>query len=283
MGKPLFKSGNAAVITGAASGIGLAISRNLAERGLQVFMADSNSERLKASADALAASVPGGSAAVRHMVCDVSVETDMNALRDAASEAFGTINLVINNAGIGKPCKPWSDRDAWEMMLGVNLWGVINGVHAFAPLLMAQGQRSAIINLGSKQGITNPPGNAAYNVSKAGVRFLTEQLAYEFRQIKECPVSAHLLVPGFTFTSMTTPESTEKPAGAWTPDQVAARMIEGVSAGDFYIICQDNEVTWETDQKRMAWAAGDIIENRPALSRWHPDHGVSFKSFAAGK
>ena len=283
MSKSLLKSGNTAVITGAASGIGLAIARNLAERGLQVFMADSNSERLKTSAAAVAASAPDGSAAVRLMVCDVSRELEVNALRDAAVAAFGGINLVVNNAGVGKPCKPWSDRDAWELMLGVNLWGVINGVQAFAPLLMAQGERSAIINLGSKQGITNPPGNAAYNVSKAGVRVLTEQLAYEFRQIKECPVTAHLLVPGFTFSSMTTPGSTEKPAGAWTPEQVAERMIEGVSAGDFYIICQDNEVTWEMDQKRIAWAAGDIIESRPALSRWHPDHADRFKAFVAGK
>ncbi len=283
MAKSLFKSGNTAVITGAASGIGLAISSNLAKRGLRVFMADCDGERLKSSAAAVALLAPGGGADIFSMVCDVSRENDVNALRDAAAAAFGVVNLVVNNAGIGRPGKPWSERAAWELMLGVNLWGVINGVQAFAPLLMQQGQRAAIINLGSKQGITNPPGNAAYNVSKAGVRFLTEQLAYEFRQIKDCPVTAHLLVPGFTFSSMTTPGSTEKPAGAWTPDQVAARMIEGVSSGDFYIICQDNEVTWETDQKRMAWAAGDIIENRPALSRWHPDHADAFKAYMAAK
>lgn len=281
MGGSLFKPGNTAVVTGAASGIGLAIAHNLLARGLRVFLADRDAARLKSVSDALASAVPGGRYSVFAMVCDVSRQDAVNTLRDAAVEALGAINLVVNNAGVGRPCKPWSDRDAWELMLGVNLWGVINGVQAFTPLLLEQGQRAAIINLGSKQGITNPPGNAAYNVSKAGVRFLTEQLAYEFRQIKDCPVTAHLLVPGFTFSSMTSPAATEKPAGAWTPDQVAARMIDGVSAGDFYIICQDNEVTWEMDQKRMTWAAGDIIENRPALSRWHPDHAEAFKAYMA--
>jgi NAD(P)-dependent dehydrogenase (short-subunit alcohol dehydrogenase family) len=279
MADTLFLSGNTAVITGAASGIGFAISSNLAKRGLRVLMADQDADRLKTSAAAVAQLAPRGDADVLSLICDVSKEGDVNALRDAAVVSFGVINLVVNNAGIGRPCRPWSDRSAWEMMLGVNLWGVINGVQAFAPVLFGQNARSAIINLGSKQGITNPPGNAAYNISKAGVRFMTEQLAYEFRQIDACPVTAHLLVPGFTFSSMTTPATTEKPAGAWTPDQVAMRMIEGVDAGDFYIICQDNEVTWEMDQKRMTWAAGDITEGRPALSRWNPDHAGAFKDY----
>jgi NAD(P)-dependent dehydrogenase (short-subunit alcohol dehydrogenase family) len=137
------------------------------------------------------------------------------------------------------------------------------------------------VNLGSKQGITNPPGNAAYNVSKAGVKAVTEQLAWEFRQLEGGRLSAHLLVPGFTFTGMTA-AGTEKPAGAWWPGQVAERMVEGVEAGDFYIVCPDHEVDWETDRKRIAWAAGDLTEGRPALSRWHPDHGEAFKRFLEG-
>jgi hypothetical protein len=72
----------------------------------------------------------------------------------------------------------------------------------------------------------------------------------------------------------------EKPAGAWDPSQVAQRMVEGVEAGAFYIICQDNEVDWETDRKRIAWGAGDLTEGRPALSRWHPDHAEAFRRFS---
>jgi short-subunit dehydrogenase len=149
------------------------------------------------------------------------------------------------------------------------------------PGMIAAGREGAVVNLGSKQGITNPPGNAAYNISKAGVKALTEQLAWEFRQVEGGRLSAHLLVPGFTFTGMTT-SGAEKPAGAWWPEQVAERMVEGVEAGAFYIVCPDNEVDWETDRKRIAWAAGDVTEGRPALSRWHPHHGEAFKRFLEG-
>jgi NAD(P)-dependent dehydrogenase (short-subunit alcohol dehydrogenase family) len=211
-------------------------------------------------------------------VCDVREPASVEALRDAALAAHGPVDLLVNNAGVGRPTKPWAEREAWELTLGVNLWGVVNGLMAFVPGMIAAGREAAVVNLGSKQGITNPPGNAAYNVSKAGVKALTEQLAWEFRQIEGTRLSAHLLVPGFTFTGMTAPGA-EKPAGAWWPDQVAERMVEGVEAGDFYIICADNEVDWNTDRKRIAWAAGDLTEGRPALSRWHPDHAEAFKRF----
>ena len=213
-----------------------------------------------------------------HVVCDVRDAASVQALREAAVAAHGPVDLLVNNAGVGRPSKPWAERDAWELTLGVNLWGVINGLMAFVPGMIEAGREGAVVNLGSKQGITNPPGNAAYNVSKAGVKALTEQLAWEFRQIEGSRLSAHLLVPGFTFTGMTA-SSTEKPAGAWWPEQVAERMVEGIEAGDFYIVCQDHEVDWQTDRKRIAWAAGDLTEGRPALSRWHPDYAEAFKQF----
>jgi hypothetical protein len=74
----------------------------------------------------------------------------------------------------------------------------------------------------------------------------------------------------------------EKPAGAWTPDQVADFMFDSLARGDFYILCPDNETTRATDERRMAWAVGDIIENRPALSRWHPDFKDRFAEFLKG-
>ena len=96
----------------------------------------------------------------------------------------------------------------------VNLWGVINGVHTFAQAIIDQGTPGAIVNTGSKQGITCPPGGTAYNVSKAGVKVLTEALAHLLRNTPGCRVSAHLLVPGFTFTGITSPPRAEKPPGA---------------------------------------------------------------------
>jgi NAD(P)-dependent dehydrogenase (short-subunit alcohol dehydrogenase family) len=147
--------------------------------------------------------------------------------------------------------------------------------------MLAQGTPALVVNTGSKQGITTPPGNYAYNVSKAGVKVFTEGLAHELRASGGGQISAHLLIPGFTFTGMT--GRAEKPEGAWTGEQVVDFMLEGVARGDFYILCPDNEVTRQMDERRTAWAAGDIIENRPALSRWHPDYKDAFERFARGE
>jgi hypothetical protein len=102
------------------------------------------------------------------------------------------------------------------------------------------------------------------------------------RNTEGCRITAHLLIPGFTFTGMTRPGGGDKPPGAWTPDQVVDFLIERMSAGDFYVLCPDNEVTRAMDEKRILWAAGDIVENRPPLSRWHPDHQSAFAEFAKG-
>src|SRR6202020_3373747 len=91
---------------------------------------------------------------------------------------------------------------------------------------------------------------------------------------------ARVLSPGFTFTSMTKGSRTEKPAAAWTPEQVVDFMLTSMGRGDFYILCPDNDVPRETDERRILWAAGDIVENRPPLSRWHPDYKDAFAKFA---
>ena len=108
-------------------------------------------------------------------------------------------------------------------------------------------------------------------------------MAHELRTIEGCGVTAHLLVPGFTFTGMTRGQRTEKPAGAWTPEQTVDFMMARLETGDFYILCPDNDVPRALDERRMLWAAGDIVENRPALSRWHPDYADAFERFVKGK
>jgi short-subunit dehydrogenase len=147
--------------------------------------------------------------------------------------------------------------------------------------MIEQKTPGAIVNTGSKQGITCPPGDTAYNVSKAGVKVVTEAVAHELRGVPGCRISAHLLVPGFTYTGITRPQRTEKPPAAWTPDQVVERLLTRMAAGDFYIICPDNDVTEAMDRKRIRWGADDIVRNRPALSRWHPDHKADFEAFMA--
>ena len=136
-----------------------------------------------------------------------------------------------------------------------------------------------VINTGSKQGITTPPGDPAYNVAKAGVKAFTEALQHDLRNREGCKITAHLLIPGFVFTELTRAGRPEKPAGAWTPEQTVDFMLESLEAGDFYILCPDNDVPRELDERRILWAAGDIVENRPPLSRWHPDYGEAFKAF----
>jgi NAD(P)-dependent dehydrogenase (short-subunit alcohol dehydrogenase family) len=219
---------------------------------------------------------------IRSLRIDVSKAGDAARLKDAAYDAFGEVAVLMNNAAIGGGGGVLGDRAKWQDIIDVNLWGVINGVQAFAPSMIKQAEPSAIVNTGSKQGITTPPGDAAYNVSKAGVKVVTEALAHELRNIEGCRVSAHLLIPGFTFTGLTAAAGGPKPAAAWTPNQVIDFLLTSMAAGDFYILCPDNDVTREMDERRIFWAAHDIIENRPPLSRWHPDYKNQFAEFMKG-
>ena len=111
------------------------------------------------------------------------------------------------------------------------------------------------------------------------MKVLTEGLAHALRNVEGCRITAHLLVPGSTFTGMTRRGRTTKPSGAWMPEQVIDMLVAGMAAGDFYIICPDNDVTRDIDNRRILLAAEDIIRNRPALSRWHPDYGEEFAAF----
>jgi NAD(P)-dependent dehydrogenase (short-subunit alcohol dehydrogenase family) len=275
MTHPAIAAGRTAVIVGAASGIGLASARAFAQRGMKLCLADLAGPALDAAARSLAET----GAEVLAVATDASEAGDLERLREAAYGRFGEVALLMNNAGIGAGAGAWVHPDRWRSLMAVNLWGVINGVQAFTAAMLAQGTPCAIVNTGSKQGITNPPGNLAYNVSKAGVKAMTEGLAHELRNVEGGQVSAHLLVPGFTFTGMTRVGGGEKPPGAWTGAQVAEFMIDAMGKGTFYIICPDNDVTREMDEKRIRWAADDLILDRPALSRWHPDFKAAFEDF----
>lgn len=281
MSHPALTSGAVAVITGGASGIGLAAAESFARAGLKIGIADLGEDRLAKAAERIAAAAPGGKADVLTLATDVSRIEDVRKLQAAVVARFGGVDILMNNAGIGPGSTIFGPRENWEKILGVNLWGVINGTQVFGPAMVKRGRPGLIINTGSKQGITTPPGNPAYNVSKAGVKTFTEALQHELRNTPDCKISAHLLIPGFVFTGLTAGSRVEKPAGAWTPEQTVAFMLERLEAGDFYILCPDNETTRALDERRMLWAAGDIVENRPPLSRWHPDHAEAFKAFAA--
>ncbi|WP_184090933.1 SDR family NAD(P)-dependent oxidoreductase [Sphingomonas xinjiangensis] len=274
---PAILADRVAVITGAASGIGLAVAQRLGTAGMRLVIADIDEDQLAFAADDLR----GQGVDVHSVPTDVSDRDQVEALKQAA-DALGPVSLLMNNAGREGGGGILAGSDVWERTMATNLMGVVYGVQQFLPGMIAADWPCAIVNTGSKQGITLPPGDTAYNVSKAGLKALTESLAHDLLETRG-RVSAHLLIPGFTYTGFTKRRGVaEKPAAAWTAEQVADFMLAGMAQGDFYILCPDNDVTREIDERRIAWGAGDIIENRPALSRWHPDHAEAFKAHMEG-
>jgi hypothetical protein len=272
--------GHVAVVTGGASGIGFAAAMRFAGLGMKVCIADIGTTRLAEAEARLAKAASGGAGDIMVMATDVSRIEDVSALERAVHQRFGGADIVMNNAGIQPGSEMFGPTENWRRILGVNLWGVIHGSQVFAPGMIERGRPGLIINTGSKQGITTPPGDPAYNVSKAGVKAFTEALQHELRNTAGGRIRAHLLIPGFVFTGLTAKGRTEKPAAAWTPEQTVDFMIERIDAGDFYILCPDNDVPRSLDERRILWAAGDIVENRAPLSRWHPDYADAFAAFA---
>ena len=204
--------GKTAVITGAADGIGLAAAKRLASLGMHVVLADNNASRLAEAA----AAVPGDNLAVETNVAD---RGSVEALAEKVRERFGPVSLLMNNAGRGGGGDALSNPEGWEAVLGTNLFGVLHGVQAFVPEMVKSDEPGLVINTGSKQGITQPPSDTAYNVSKSGVRSLTEGLAHSLREQTKGRISAHLLIPGFTYTGMMTRHFSQKPAAAWDPSR----------------------------------------------------------------
>jgi NAD(P)-dependent dehydrogenase (short-subunit alcohol dehydrogenase family) len=282
MSHSAFSPSNVAVVTGGASGIGLAAAERFVTMNLKVCIADIDLDRLSQAEKSIAAIAPGGSADVFAIQADVSRLDEVRKLEKSARDRFHRIDVLMNNAGVQPGSTIFGPEANWDKVIGVNLWGVIQGAQVFAPGMIAQGSRGLIINTGSKQGITTPPGDPAYNISKAGVKVFTEALQHDLRNIEGCRISAHLLIPGFVFTALSGAGRKEKPPAAWTPEQTIDFMIERLEAQDFYILCPDNEVTREIDEKRILWAANDLVENRPPLSRWHPNYVDQFNKYLRG-
>jgi len=272
-----FTTGGVAVITGAASGIGRAAAQRAASSGMKLALVDINDAKLQATAAELRQLA--GADNVVAIVVDVGGFQPMQDFARTVIDRFGSPTLLMNNAaafvagGAGGILDP---NENWRRVFEVNVLGVVNGVQAFLPAMLASPSRAFIVNTGSKQGLTNPPGNPAYNTSKAAVNAFTQNLARDVRDRAGSAVTAHLLVPGWTTTGDAAPNP-----GAWLPGQVVDFMADAIERDQFAIICPDNETTTETDRKRIYWNALDLVLGRPALSRWHKDYKQKFADFMA--
>lgn len=295
-----FAAGNVAVITGASSGIGRAMARRCASLKMKVFLADIDAEELNAAATE-ASALAAASGDVVAVPTDVTDPQALVNLKEVAFKACGAVHVLMNNAGIDSGGGALAPLEKWHKCLDTNMWGVIHGCQAFVPAMQESGAPGLVINTGSKQGITMPPGNLAYNVSKAALKAYTEGLEHELRNAPGSKLSAALLVPGWTNTSiMLKSRRAEaaakgeafdagsvffheaKPAtGAWMPDQVLDFLFAELEKGRFYVICPDNDVDRATDNIRMTWTMQDITQDRPPLSRWHPEYKEKFTAYLA--
>ncbi|KAI0397130.1 hypothetical protein F5Y17DRAFT_11698 [Xylariaceae sp. FL0594] len=286
----VYAKDNTAVITGGASGIGLALAKKCVGHGMRVLVADLNEASLEAAKSAL------GKNGVSTVRMDVGSSGDWAVLKEMVEKEFGgRINLLALNAGVSGPVRfEDADTSGFERILHTNLYGVINGITSLLPLVKSTSTStssspsppsSAIVITGSKQGITNPPGNPAYNASKAAVKTLAEHLSYDLSLSHPGRISVHLLVPGWTWTPLAgqTAERKEKPAAAWTPEQVVDYLETKMGEGQFWVLCPDNDVTEDMDRRRMLWTADDAVLGRPPLSRWRDEYKDGFKAWMERK
>lgn len=277
----VFQPGNTAVITGGADGIGLALAARCLSSGMRVLLVDCDESALTLASASLSASASASAStsSVASVCVDVGRLEDWSRVSAAVDAHLGgAVHLLALNAGVGGP-SPWTDVAAFRRIWDVNLYGVLHGISTLLPVVEKTPAAAAIVITGSKQGITNPPGTSpAYNASKAAIKSLAEQLSFDL--VQRAPhVSVHLLIPGWTHTTLTGARPDQpKPAGAWSPAQVIDHLVPAMAAGRFYILCPDNEVTEAMDRQRVLWSAGDVVHDRPALSRWRPEFQEAWKA-----
>lgn len=248
--------GKTAVITGAASGIGLAMAHRFAREGANVVMSDLSPEPLEAAVEAVAQT--GGTAI--GFVADASKADEVEALAARADEVYGRTHILCNNAGVAMGGVLWENSLAdWDWVLGVNLYGVVHGIRSFVPRMLEHGERSAIVNTASFSGLSSQPAMGIYGVSKHGVLTMTETLFYELEAVK-ANIQAHALCPGWIQTGINQSDRTAPDGVSSMPDEasplartvsayvsqaveegkppelVADMVADGIKANRFYII-----------------------------------------------
>ena len=282
--------GKTAVVTGAASGIGLALAHQLAAAQMKVVLADIEEAPLAAAAEALAAT----GAQIRAVRTDVADAAQVAALADEAERAFGPVHVLCNNAGVGGGGGAlWAVSEAdWRWTLDVNLWGVIHGVRAFVPRMIAHGEPGHVVNTASMAGLTATPSLGPYTVAKFGVVALSEVLAKDL-DLAGAKLKVSVLCPAFVKTRIAeshrnrpaAPRGDKVPgAGQMAsairamveqgipPEDVAAQVIAAIRDERFYIL------THPETKPAVATRMKDILEDRspkidPALRALLADGG----------
>jgi NAD(P)-dependent dehydrogenase (short-subunit alcohol dehydrogenase family) len=266
--------GKVAVITGAASGIGKAVALRAAAEGMKVVLADIEEGPLKEAA----AEVGRGGAETVTVVADVSDGASVRELRDRALDAFGSVHLVHNNAGVGGGGLIWEVPEPdWRWILGVNLWGVVHGVATFVPLFIEQGE-GHVVNTASIAGLTTAPFLGPYNATKQAVVAISETLFKDLQAAGVSGVGVSVLCPGFVRTRIAEsgrnrpawapePEAegaesmrtviSDMIAGGISPETVAEKVLDAVRTNTFYIRTHP-----ELDAA-IATRFAEILETRP--------------------
>jgi NAD(P)-dependent dehydrogenase (short-subunit alcohol dehydrogenase family) len=271
-----------AVVTGAASGIGLALAERFVAEGMKVVMADIEAEALATAADALKRRTP----AVLATQVDVSRPDDLERLARETYAAFGAAHVLCNNAGVAVIGAVHEHTLAdWQWVINVNLWGVIHGVRAFVPRMLAGGDEGHIVNTASMAGLTTAQFMSVYDVTKHGVVALSESMFKEF-QVTGAPIGVSVVCPGLINTaimrsSRNRPDElaeegkagpmaqafgqslSDRLAGGYPPSEVAEQVVQGLREGRFYIVPAQPDV-----KSNIAIRAQDLLELRnPSLRR----------------
>lgn len=237
-----------AVVTGAASGIGLAIVEAFVDEGMRVVMADLDEERLYAHVERLR----GNGADVVAVPADVRDPEAVDAVGRAAIERFGTLHVAVNNAGVVGGGNSWEiDLAEWHRVIDVDLWGVIHGVRAFVPLILASGEEGHVVNVASMAAVLTLPRLAPYTVAKHGVLGLTDVLRAELQALG-APVGASVVMPGMVKTAM-------NPIGILPPSAVAANVVDAIRRDRAYVFSDDQGADEVEQRFRDLLAARDDV------------------------
>ncbi|MEX5609469.1 SDR family NAD(P)-dependent oxidoreductase [Pseudomonas protegens] len=229
------QTGQVAVITGAASGIGRGLAEEAARRGMRLVLADLDAPGLARVCDALRANATE----VVSRVTDVGQLAQVEALRDCAVESFGGVDLLFNNAGVMQTGYSWEISQAqWQRMLDINLNGVIHGIRSFLPLLLRQGRGGHVINTASLAGLLSSPLLAPYNVTKQAVVALSETLHYELALLG-APIAVSVICPGPVASAIMGSNQHSDAAGDGLSQLLDGRIREGMSPAELAALVFD--------------------------------------------